>query len=665
MRIAFFSPLPPAKSGIADYSAAVLEHLPRFADVEAFTSALAGGDASRFDIAVYQLGNNPFHTFAYEAAVAHPGVVVLHEANLHHLIADLTIRRNDWDAYLREIELNGGAEALAYAKRYVRTLERGPDYDIPMLRSVLARSRAAIVHSEAVASELRAQGFTGPIAKIPHGAWLERGDRMGYRTRLGLKETTPLVGIFGFLKPYKRIAESLRAFKRLVRLVPEARMILVGEAHPELPLASMIQSMNLSAHVRHLDFVPIEDFNGYLSACDIVLNLRYPTVGESSGTLLRALGMGKAVVVSDVGSFREYPDEICLKAPVDSSEEEHLFEYLNLLVSRPELARKLGDRAREWVERECNWESVAQRYAEFLKAVVEGRAKGRADVHVGVESADADLVVADEAGATLLDPVTGDYIASWAPVADGSRGYVETHRTRLEKTLAITPPGSAEDRILEMGAYLQITPALRTRLGYGEVRGCYYGPAGSTHLRTVTSETGETFSCEIDLFDAEKDRFPYPDGYFSTVLCCELIEHLPGDPMHLMSEVNRILKPGGHFVLTTPNVVSMRALAGILQGFHPMLFPAYIRPNQEGETDSRHAREYTPREIQTLFENSGFEATLLDTGPFRAEPNPEFGWVEHLLDRYILPKEHRGDGIYVVGRKRGAVRDRYPAWLYS
>ena len=76
----------------------------------------------------------------------------------------------------------------------------------------------------------------------------------------------------------------------------------------------------------------------------MVLNLRYPTVGESSGTLLRALGMGKAVVVSDVGSFGEYPDEICLKAPVDATEEDHLFEYLNLLVSRPEVARALGAR---------------------------------------------------------------------------------------------------------------------------------------------------------------------------------------------------------------------------------------------------------------------------------------------------------------------------------
>jgi SAM-dependent methyltransferase len=216
-----------------------------------------------------------------------------------------------------------------------------------------------------------------------------------------------------------------------------------------------------------------------------------------------------------------------------------------------------------------------------------------------------------------------------------------------------------------MGAYLQITPALKTRLGYGEVRGCYYGRAGESDVQSVTSESGETFECTIDLFDAEKDRFPYADDWFATVLCCELLEHLPSDPMHMMAEIHRILRPGGHLVLTTPNIASMRAVAGILQGFHPALFPAYIRPTDGGPTDARHNREYTPREIESLFQDSGFEVTLLDTGPFRDEPKPEFGWVEHLLDRYILSKQHRGDGIYAVGRKTGPVRERYPAWLYS
>jgi SAM-dependent methyltransferase len=332
--------------------------------------------------------------------------------------------------------------------------------------------------------------------------------------------------------------------------------------------------------------------------------------------------------VSDVGSFREYPDEICLKAPVDASEEEHLFEYLNLLVSRPEVAHALGARARAWVRRKCDWDTVAGRYREFLECVVEGR----------LWMAPAESAEAGETGtahATTPVEVESEYITSWAPEEDGSRTYVESHLTRLEKTLAITPPGVPEDSVLEMGAYLQITPALKTRLGYGEVRGCYYGPSGGTDRRTVISESGETFECSVDLFDAEKDRFPYADERFSTVLCCELLEHLPTDPMYMMGEINRVLKPGGHLVLTTPNLASLRALAGILQGFNPQLFSAYIRP-RNGVVDARHAREYTPYEIRRLLEDSGFTVALLETGPFREEPKPEFGWVEHLLDRYML-----------------------------
>ncbi len=138
---------------------------------------------------MYQIGNNPYHAFAYEAALEHPGVVVLHEANLHHLIADVTIVRGDWDAYLQAVEHNGGAEALEYARRHVRTRQRGPQYEIPMLRAVLDRSRAVIVHSDAVGGVVRELGFEGPVGKIPHGAWIVEPDRMRYRARLGLADT--------------------------------------------------------------------------------------------------------------------------------------------------------------------------------------------------------------------------------------------------------------------------------------------------------------------------------------------------------------------------------------------------------------------------------------------------------------------------------------------
>ena len=180
------------------------------------------------------------------------------------------------------------------------------------------------------------------------------------------------------------------------------------------------------------------------------------------------------------------------------------------------------------------------------------------------------------------------------------------------------------------------------------------------------SSEGEEFECEIDLFDAERDKFPYPDEHFATVLCCELLEHLPNDPMFMMSEINRVLRPGGQLVLTTPNIASLRAIAAILGGYHPGFFPAYIRPHREGEeVEARHNREYAPREMLYLFADAGFHATLLETGEFLDEPHPEFGWVRHLLDRYLQPSDLRGDGIFVVGRKDGPVKRRYPAWLYQ
>ncbi len=651
MRVALFSPMPPARSGIADYSAALACELSRLLDLEIYSGAPAGFESSAFDAVLYQLGNNPHHEFVYEAALANAGIAVLHEGNLHHLVAGMSIGRGDWDAYLRECEYEGGPDALAYARR-VRALEVGPDYDgLPMTRRLFEHTRGIVVHSCHMLEQVRRSGFKGPVARIPHGAWLPEADRLACRERLGLAENAPLIGVFGFLKPYKRIAESLRAFRRLVKVEPRARMILVGEPHPDLPLHALIKSLGVAPQVRVLGFTPVEEFNDCMAACDAVLNLRYPTVGESSGTLLRAMGLGRPVLVSDIGSFKDFPDDVCLKVPVGPGEEDTIYEFLNLLVSRPDVAERIGERARAYVERECNWRLVAQRYCEFLESLA-GAARAP-EPEPQAEAPQPAAAVADEE------------VREWTADRPEPRAYVEEHITRLVRTLDITPPGGPADRVLEMGSYLQITRALAEKLGYGEVRGCYYGPAGTVEHRTATSIGGRTFECDIDLFDAEKDAFPYPDAHFATVLCCELIEHLSEDPMHMMAEINRILRRGGHVVMTTPNVASLRAISAILQGYHPGFFSQYIRPNRKGEVEARHSREYAPREVRRLLEDAGFEVLRLETGPFRDQPRPELGWVRKVIQTCKLPDALRGDGIYAVGRKAGPVRNRWPEWLYA
>ena len=373
---------------------------------------------------------------------------------------------------------------------------------------------------------------------------------------------------------------------------------------------------------------------------------------------MRAFGLGKPVIVSSVGAFAEFPDSVCLKVPVDENEEELLARYMMLLVERADLATAIGARAKQWVERECNWDRTAELYASFLQSIAEGRE------WVQPETTEPDAAAEPPAIAVQVEP---EYIKSWSTDETGDASYIEAHIDRLEKTLSLTPAAAGPtDRILEMGAYLQITPSLRTRLGYGEVRGCYYGPAGHTDHKLRVSATGEQFECDVDLFDAEKDPFPYPDNHFATVLCCELLEHLPSDPMFMMAEINRILKPGGSLVLTTPNIGSLRAISAILQGYHPGFFPAYIRPRSaDEEAEARHNREYTPKEIQMLLHEAGFSLEHLETGPFKQEAKPELIWVDDLLDRNKLPRDLRGDGIYAVGVKTGPVRRRWPGWLYS
>jgi len=651
--------MPPSKSGIADYSEALAAEMAKRVCLSVFDRPEPAYDPSSFDVALYHIGNNPWHGFVYETALRHPGVVVMHEANLHHLIADLTIRRDNWDAYLTEAEWNGGAAALEHALR-ARALAVGPDYEgVPMTRRLLEASRGLVVHSDFVAREMRAQGFTGPIATIPHGAWIPRTDRNGTRQSLGLDEDTPLIGAFGYLKPYKRIAESLRSLRRLVRIDPRVRMILVGEAHPEFHVDQLIRTLGLSEHVRVVGFAPIEKFVDYIGACDIVLNLRYPTVGETSGSLQRALGLGKAVIVSDVGSFAELPDDVCMKVPTlpgrPQEEEDFIFEYLSVLVSRPDLAQAMGERARQWVERECNWGSVAGRYADFLSQFRESR------IPASTTSRETDSELPEVRVAQPLEP---EAIESW--VAPEARDYARHHRSRFARTIEMTPRGDESKAILEMGAYMQITPALKFQLGYGKVRGCYFGKLGQVDHKSIVSDNGQTFQCDVDHFDAERDVWPYPDASFDTVLCCELIEHLFADPMHMMSEINRILKPGGHLVITTPNLGSLRAISAILLGHHPSFFPAYIRPRREGEeTEARHNREYVPMEVERLLTGSGFEVLRLETGEFLDEPHPEYAWIAHLLERYRLDHTLRGDGIYALGRKTGPVKERWPAWLYS
>ena len=243
--------------------------------------------------------------------------------------------------------------------------------------------------------------------------------------------------------------------------------------------------------------------------------------------------------------------------------------------------------------------------------------------------------------------------------------YLEESMSRLVRTLMLVPPGARSDAVLELGAYMQMTPALACLLGYGEVRGAYFGPLGQTDSKVSTIDGKEIFRCEVDLFDVERDRFPYEDGRFQTVLACEIIEHLVLDPMHMLLEIRRVVRPGGTLVLTTPNVTSFTSVSRILtQSGNPQVYSQYPNPEGEGrESESPHVREYAPQELREAVESAGFEIISLVTaraGSFDAEE------IEALLRANGYSGDLRGEQMYctaLAGPDRPVTR--YPSFLYD
>jgi SAM-dependent methyltransferase len=247
------------------------------------------------------------------------------------------------------------------------------------------------------------------------------------------------------------------------------------------------------------------------------------------------------------------------------------------------------------------------------------------------------------------------------PSDAAARDYMDVHLPRLVRTMTLVPKPAGSRRALELGSYMQMAPALYALCEYPEVRGADFGQLGRSVRKSVTLANGE-FTCDIDFFDAGRDRFPYQDGHFSLVLCCEMLEHLMRDPMHMMLEIRRVLEPGGKLLLTTPNCAGLTCIANMLDGRdNAQVYSRYSRTKPD---DPPHVREYTAYEIVELMSAAGFKTEQLLTE--RIEGRDQAAWVHALLERNHLDTSLRGEQTYCVATMNPDLPvNRYPAWLYD
>lgn len=708
MRLAYFTPLHPSKSGVADYNAELLPYLARGAEMTVFVEKDNEVRANRnhaeyavynaihfveihrqhpFDLCIYHQGNNQYHEFTYERALETPGLIVLHEHCLHHYIAWKHLGRDEADGYWDEMFYAYGRSGARLAE--MRTGGVGSDYQQFLLglnRRLVLRSLGLIVHNRFSADQIEADvpqvGKEIPITVIPHHLApqvyeLDSWDQNECRRSLGLPEDAWVIGSFGFVTASKRIPATLAAFKRLLAVVPNAYYVIVGEDHTRHPVAPLIEEFGLRDRVRLTGYTTERDFFRYLKAVDVVVNLRFPTAGESSGTMTRAFGAGKPVITTDFGQFAEFPDDICLKVTPGPDEEKELYARLRALAYRPTLRERLSKNAMGWARRECEISRCAARYLNFAEKIVKehgvppsgGRFAGQrssskqnaGSLKAGLHASSYQLKF-KEAPTIKLDPDEAlNYVQGFFADDPNATGYLQKHGRRIIETVELVPVGNEEQRLLELSSYLQMTPLIKRGGQYGEIviTNWWKGESRRQQQTIKHAVTAEEMQFEMLNLDVERERFPFPDEYFDVALCCELIEHLTADPMHMLIELNRVLKWGGLVIVTTPNISSAFSIGKALSGNSPYVYGEY-NPKSPGD---RHSREYAPSEIKLALNAAGFKTIKLYTKDLWAPTDEPFlRWLEQSSG---VSRELRGDNIFAVGRKQSAQFDRFPDGLYD
>jgi len=401
VRTAYFSPMPPERTGVADYSALLVPALRERLDVAVVRRGRKRAPRGT-DVSLYHVGNNPdAHAWIVDALKRRPGVVVLHDFVLHHLVAGMTIGRRDGHGYLDAMEWEHGVvgRLLAHGvldKRIPPLWESRPE-DFPLAWFVLEHATGVIVHSGAVRDHARGAGYAGPVWVVPHPAW-PIPELEPERVASG-----PVVGCFGVVNASKRMPELLRAFARVRDRHPETTLLLVGPTSPGFDLDRRLQRLGLADDglVRE-GWVDEKRLWALMAGVDACVNLRHPTMGETSGNVIRSLSLGKPLVVSDVGWFSELPREVALKVPVDANEVETLTAALELLVTRDDVREEMGAAAAELARREHDLDRVADLYEGVLEEAAGGGAvadsvlrevsEAAADVGIAPDGAEAEEI---------------------------------------------------------------------------------------------------------------------------------------------------------------------------------------------------------------------------------------------------------------------------------
>ena len=406
MRLAWFSPFPPVRTGIADCSAELVAALRgRGYEIDAYPAESAHDfpwihRQRPYDLIVYQFGNSSHHDYEWAYALRYPGLVVLHDSCLHHARAAFLLRERRVDDYRAEFAWSHPEVPRDAAELAIAGMDSRLFYEWPMTRSLYAASRMVVTHE------------SGEI-RLGHGQFVSAERRQEARSHVRARYEIPpdavLFGLFGGLTPEKRVAQVLGAMRAVVPYAPSARLLLSGARAAHFDVDAAIDAHGLRDRVALTGYLPADDLTNHVAACDVSLNLRWPSAREISGAWLRALAAGVSTIITDLSHLSGVPSldprtwQCQLPTPnsqlptpnsqrptpnaqrpivvaIDIVDEDHSLRLaMKRLAVDPDLRAQLGRNGQAYWQREHSLEAMVADYEkvlEILKRTEHGAREG-------------------------------------------------------------------------------------------------------------------------------------------------------------------------------------------------------------------------------------------------------------------------------------------------
>jgi glycosyltransferase involved in cell wall biosynthesis len=398
-RLALFTPLPPCRTGIANYNAEFLPHLEGQFNVDVYIddyepaanlkaryTVLSHRDFSSrrrtYDAILYDVGNSEFHAYMLDAIDRYPGIVVIHDAYLSGLYGYIDFKLGRRGSYRDALLYSHGPRA----RRRIAPVQKNPDpvrasmVELPVSKVVIDGAIGVLSHTPfnlGIARTNYPEGWRAPYRIIPQlkrlPAMADARERSALRARLGFAADDFLVCTFGHITWTKSGDLLLDAFARSpLAQDPRARLVYVGELGRDafgLDLVRRIETGPLRERIRITGYTSEEDYAAYLDVVDVAVQLRTQTRGGTSAAVLDCLAHGVPVILNESGSFTDYPEDVVCRLgnEVDAGE---LAAALTELYRSPEARAALARAGRAHVARVHDPDAIAAEYASAIEVFV-------------------------------------------------------------------------------------------------------------------------------------------------------------------------------------------------------------------------------------------------------------------------------------------------------